>query len=105
MNIRFNQIDDKRLGKIVAEVDGKEAGYIKYTWLPNDDLRADGTLVYDEFRAFKLGIPLFDKLVAYATDLGVKIYPTCPFVVKMFDRKPELRSILSESYLLTRNNP
>lgn len=99
MAITFRHTDDKRLGKIFVEVDGKEAGYIKYTWLPNDNLKADGTLVYDEFRTQKLGAPLFDKLISYAQELGVKIYPTCPFVVKTFARRPELKELLAADYL------
>lgn len=99
MAITFKHVDDKRLGKITVEVDGKEAGYIKYTWLPNDNMKADGTLVYDEFRTHKLGGPLFEKLIAYAQEVGVKIYPTCPFVVKTFDRRPELKHLLAEEYL------
>lgn len=99
MATTFKHIDDGKEGRYVAYVDGTEAGYIKYTYLPNGSIKADGTLAYEEFRDHRLGMPLFDHLIGFAQEKGIKIYPTCPFVVKMFARKPELNDLLDEDYV------
>lgn len=84
-------------GRFYIYVDGKEAGYIQYQLLPSGNLDANGTLVYDEFRDQKLGTPLFNRLVDYAREQGVKIVPTCPYVAKMLDRHPELSDLRASS--------
>lgn len=83
-------------GRFVVYVNSKEAGYIKYDLMPNGNLKANGTLVYDEYREQHLGKPLFDALLNFAKEQGVKIYPTCPYVVAMFQKHPELNSYLDE---------
>lgn len=86
-------------GRFVVYVNDTEAGYIKYEIISNGNLKANGTLVYDEFRNQHLGTPLFNTLINFARKKGVKIYPTCPYVVKMFERHPELSDLLDEDYL------
>lgn len=86
-------------GRFVVYVNDIEAGYIKYEIISNGNLKANGTLVYDEFRNQHLGTPLFNTLINFAREKGVKIYPTCPYVVKMFERHPELSDLLDEDYL------
>lgn len=100
MAATFKHEDNGVEGRFIPMVDGKEAGYIKYKYLENGNINANGTLVYDDFKDQKLGMPLFDKLIEFVTEKGIKIYPTCPFVVKMFSRKPELHHLLDESYEL-----
>lgn len=95
----FKHIDDGKEGRFVAEVEGKEAGYIKYKWLDNGNINANGTLVHDEYRDLRLGMPLFDQLIEFATEKGIKIYPTCPFVVKVFSRRPDLSHLLADDYV------
>lgn len=80
-------------GRFYVYVGGVEAGYIQYQVLPSGNLNANGTLVYDAFRDQKLGTPLFERLVAYARGLGVKMVPTCPYVLKMLERHPELADV------------
>lgn len=97
--MEFESQTEEGKGRFVVLVDGTEAGFIKYEILPNGNLKANGTLVYDEFRDQHLGNPLFDTLLNYAKEIGVKIYPTCPFVVNTFDRHPELNEFLDPAYL------
>jgi len=96
MEIKHQKEDDK--GRFVIFIEGQEAGYIKYEIMPNHNLKANGTLVYDEYRDQRLGTPLFNTLVNYAKEQGVKIFPTCPFVVKTFQRHPELHDMLDDDY-------
>lgn len=99
MSTTFKHINDSKEGRFVVEVDRKEAGYIQYKWMENGNINANGTLVYDEYREHRLGMPLFDKLIEFAREKGIKIYPTCPFVVKVFSRRPELNDLLDNDYV------
>jgi predicted GNAT family acetyltransferase len=94
----FNHIENDGKGRFIVNYNGQEAGYLKYELTENGSLLANGTLVYEEFRDKRLGIPLFNQLIEYASKNNLKIYPTCPFVVKMFDKKPELASLLDPTY-------
>lgn len=104
MSITFKNREDNTEGKIVVEVEGNEAGFIKYKWLENGNINAYSTFVKEEYRDKRLGMPLFDKLVEFAKEKGIKIYPTCPFVVKMFARMPELNDLLADDYAALSDN-
>lgn len=85
-------------GKFVVEINGEEAGFIQYSWMDKGQINANGTLVHEAYRDQKLGMPLFNRLIAFAKEKGIKIYPTCPFVVKTFARHPELSDLLADDY-------
>lgn len=75
-----------------------ETRFIQYEWLPNGNFKANGTLVYDDFRDKKLGKPLFDALMNFAREKNVKIYPTCPFVVLSMKRDASTHDLWAEDY-------
>lgn len=83
-------------GKFIVEINGEEAGFIQYKWMDKGRINANGTLVHEAYRDQKLGMPLFNRLVAFAKEKGLKIYPTCPFVVRTFARHPELSDLLTD---------
>ena len=85
-------------GRFVVSVEGKEAGYLKYKILENGNLNANGTLVYDEYKDQKLGKPLFDALVEHLKTNNLKVFPTCPYVVLMFKKNPDLADLLADDY-------
>jgi len=95
--MNFKQYDDGKEGRFFLLLDnGMEAGWIKYQWLGDDTLLANGTRVYEEFKDQKLGMPLFNKLIEFAKERNVRIKPECPFVAKTFARHPELKYLLAE---------
>lgn len=96
--MELKHTEEGNKGRFTFWVDGKEAGFIKYDILPNHNLLANGTLVHDEFKSLRLGGQLFDTLIAYAREKNVKIYPTCPYVVKMFEKHGELAALLATDY-------
>ncbi len=89
---------EENKGRFVVSVDGKEAGYLKYEILPNGNLKANGTLVYEEFCELKLGKPLFDAFILYVKEKDLKVFPTCPYIVAMFKKYPELSNLLDPDY-------
>lgn len=96
--MEIKHIKEQGKGRFVVNVNNKEAGYLKYDILPNGNLKANGTLVYDDFRDHKLGKPLFDSLIEYVKMENKKIFPTCPYVVAMFKKHPELSQLLDDDY-------
>lgn len=99
MNITHQQAE--RNGRFVVLDEGKEAGFLKYEVMENGNLKATGTLVHEDYRPKKYGINLFDALIEYAKQSDKKIFPVCPFVVRMFQKNPELSFLLDPDYVET----
>jgi len=74
-------------------------GYIKYEWAKNGNINATGTFVDESKRGQNLGQVLFDELLEFAEQNDVKIYPICPYIVKVFKDQPDLKEFLDEEYL------
>lgn len=96
--MEIKHIQGKEKGRFTVNVDCNEAGYLKYDIMPNGSLKANGTLVYDDYREQKLGRPLFDALVDYLKSENKKVFPTCPYVVSMFKKHTELSGLLDNDY-------
>lgn len=96
--MEINHLNEENHGRFVVSVNGKEAGYLKYKILENGNLNANGTLVYDEFKDQKLGKPLFDAFIDYVKENHLKVFPTCPYIVVMFKKHPELSHLLADDY-------
>lgn len=96
--MEIKHIHEKEKGRFTVNIDGNEAGYLKYDIMPNGSLKANGTLVYDDYREQKLGRPLFDAFVDYLKSENKKVFPTCPYVVSMFKKHPELSDLLDNDY-------
>lgn len=96
--ITVNPVINDLNGQFVVSVDGKEAGYIKVSKHAEGVLNAYSTLVYDEFRTYKLGSYLYDALIKYATDNSLLIHPTCPYVVKLMKRDSNVHHLLTAEF-------
>lgn len=83
--MEFKHLD----GQIVKEVDGEAVGVIKYRHIDDQTIDAYSTFVDDSQRGQGLARKLVDELVAKAADEGLKIKPTCSYVVNLFDKEPE----------------
>jgi predicted GNAT family acetyltransferase len=53
------------------------------------------TEVDDVLRGKNIGFELVHKAVEHARMHGQKVAPVCPFAKAIFDKKPELRDVLS----------
>ena len=73
-------------------------GYIKYEWSKNGNIKATGTFVDEDNRGKKLGEQLFQILIDYAKESNIKIFPVCPYIIKMFEKKPDLREYIDSEY-------
>ena len=76
---RFYQENEE--GKIIAE--------ITYKTIDENTVDASGTFVDESLRGQGIAEQLVDRLVKEMKEEGKKIKPTCPYVVALFERKPD----------------
>lgn len=69
--------------------DGKEIAEITYKPIGDDVVEADHTFVDPVLRGQGMAEKLVEHLVEEMEAEGKKIKPVCPYVVKLFERKPE----------------
>lgn len=76
---RFYKEDEN--GKLLAEI----------TYKPINDhtVDADHTFVDEALRGQGIAEQLVERLVEEMKAEGKKIHPTCPYIVTLFERKPE----------------
>lgn len=64
-------------------------------WKKHDGfIEVDETRVDEALKGQGIGIKLFNRVIEHAREHSVKIKPVCSFVVKMFERHPELQDLL-----------
>ncbi|AIM36765.1 GNAT family N-acetyltransferase [Sphingobacterium sp. SG20118] len=90
----IKNIEDEKKGQIVAEIDGKEAGVMGYTWAGEDKFIIDHTEVHPGFEGNGVGKKLVLEAVDYARKKNVKIMPLCPFAKSVFDRTEAFQDVL-----------
>ena len=73
-------------------------GYVKYEWSKNGNIKATGTFVDENQRGKKLGEKLFNTLIDFAKESHLKIFPICPYIIKMFERNPDLNEFIDKDY-------
>lgn len=98
MSTEFKRIEGSSTGRIVLYSDSEEAGYIEYETRKDGSLNVYETVIYEAFRGKGLAGLLFDELIKFAQEKNHKIFPTCSFVVKGFERNEDLRYLLAADY-------
>lgn len=85
--------DDGNKGHWKAVEGGVQAGMMTYVWAGDDKFIIEHTIGNPDFKG--VGMKLLDEAVAFARENNKKIIPLCPFAKKMFDKKEEIRDLLS----------
>lgn len=93
MEIKHKQSETK--GSFYIELDGKIVGEMTYSVASPALFIIDHTEVGEELKGKGAGAQLLTALVQYARENAIKIIPLCPFSKSMFDKKEELRDVLS----------
>ncbi|MBI9073390.1 MAG: N-acetyltransferase [Melioribacteraceae bacterium] len=81
-------LHDKENNRFVYSVDNIEA-QLKYHDLGNNTLEYYSTFVPNELRGQGIAGKLVKFAADYAKENGIKVVPTCSFVVKFYERNPE----------------
>ncbi|KKX49806.1 GNAT family N-acetyltransferase [Sphingobacterium sp. IITKGP-BTPF85] len=74
----IKNIENEKKGQIIAEIDGKEAGLMEYTWAGEDKFIIDHTEVHPEFNGNGVGKKMVLEAVDYARK---KMRRSCPFAL------------------------
>ncbi|UIR57771.1 N-acetyltransferase [Sphingobacterium sp. SRCM116780] len=90
----IKNIEGEKKGQIIAEIEGKEAGVMEYTWAGSDKFIIDHTEVHAAFEGHGVGKKLVLEAVDYARNNDVKIMPLCPFAKSVFDRTEAFKDVL-----------
>ncbi len=73
----------------VENEDGEEIAEITYKPTGDDVVDADHTFVDPSLRGQGVAEKLVDELMEQMEGEGKKINPVCPYIVKLFERKPD----------------
>lgn len=94
MEIKHSHSDSK--GIFYIELDGKKVGEMTYSIAGPNLIIIDHTEVGEELKGQGAGMKLLNQAIAYARENNIKIIPLCPFVKSVFDKKEDIRDVLSE---------
>ena len=92
--MEITQFDRETKGFFKAELEGKEAGRMSYTWAGKEKMIIDHTEVHPEFKGKNAGKQLVMAAVNFARENKITIIPLCPYAKSVFDRTPEIRDVL-----------
>ena len=76
-------------------IDGNILAEMTYTMPAANKMIIDHTEVDASLSGKGVGLQLLHTAVDYARSHQIKIIPLCPFAKSIFDKKPELRDVLS----------
>ena len=93
MEIKHKHSETK--GSFYIELDGKVVGEMTYSIASPELIIIDHTEVGEELKGKGAGAQLLNALVDYARKNNIKVIPLCPFAKSVFEKKEELRDVLS----------
>jgi Predicted acetyltransferase len=85
-------------GRFYFEDNDKSIGEITYSHVEDGVISLDHTYVDDAYRGQGIAGKLFNAAVDYADLKSLKIVPVCPYAKAAFERKPEIRFLLTDNY-------
>lgn len=93
MEIKHKQSETK--GSFYIELDGKVVGEMTYSIASPELIIIDHTEVGEELKGKGAGVQMLNAAVEYSRQNQIKIIPLCPFVKSVFEKKEEIRDVLS----------
>ena len=83
------------LTRFAPTVGEQMVGKMTYTRAGDAEIIVDHTETDDSIRGMGGGMRLFEAMVGWARESGVKVRATCPFTLAMFERHPETHDVLA----------
>lgn len=93
MEIRHKENETK--GSFYIEERGTLLAEMTYSRAGEKMIIIDHTEVGQSLKGKGIGLQLVKAVVAHARESKIKILPLCPFAKSVFDKKEELRDVLS----------
>lgn len=81
-----------------VQVDGETLARMTYSSPDPSKIIIEHTEVDDAIRHENVGYQMVQTAVQHARNHNLKIVPACPFVKAVFDKKPEYKDVLQETY-------
>jgi len=96
MKFNHRSEDNKGYFEFIDELDHKEqtVAYVSYSKAGDDKIIIDHTDVKPQFKGQNLGRQLVMKMVDYARENKVKVFPICPFTASVFQKDESIRDVL-----------
>lgn len=82
-------------GAFYIELENKRVGEMTYSIASPELIIIDHTAVGEELKGKGAGMQLVNAAVEFARKNNIKIIPLCPFVKSVFEKKEEIRDVLS----------
>ncbi len=82
-------------GAFYIELENKRVGEMTYSIASPELIIIDHTEVGEELKGKGAGMQLVNAAVEFARKNNIKIIPLCPFVKSVFEKKEEIRDVLS----------
>ncbi|NLI94988.1 MAG: N-acetyltransferase [Erysipelotrichaceae bacterium] len=79
--------------KIVVNFENEVIGIIAWKDEGGNVINAYSTYVDPAHRGGKIALTLVEKLVNFAKENGLKIKPTCSYVVRLFEREEKYQEV------------
>lgn len=87
MNIEHEPGGDK--GRFVAKENGQVLGEMTYTTGDGNTITIDHTEGFPGSEGKGVGLKLLEAAIAHAREKKRRVFPLCPFALKMMDRRKE----------------
>ena len=95
MEIQHNEGPDR--GKFFIEQEGERLAALVY-YKDGEALTIEHTEVDKALRGKNIGYQLVHRTVELAREQGRKVAPVCPFAKALFEKNPEWRELLADSF-------
>jgi uncharacterized protein len=93
MLIQHKQVGKK--GMFFIGQEGEILAELVYSMVNDNKMIVEHTEVDDSLAGKGVGLQLVKTVVDYARKNHITIIPLCPFAKSVFDKKPELRDVLT----------
>ncbi len=87
---------NQELSRVDAHVDGKLVGFSAYEVCQDGTWSFHHTETFEEYSGLGYGKELAAGVMEVARERGVNIAPTCPFLRKYMDSRPETHDLLAD---------
>lgn len=83
-------------GSFYIDDAGKRMAELTYNIIPGNTLNINHTEVNDKLQGKNLGYEMVEKVVEYARENKMKVYPACSFAAKVFEEQPAFNDVLKK---------
>ena len=92
----IQQETSENAGSFYIDEAGERIAEITYNVRPDNTLNINHTEVDEKLQGKNIGFELVEKVVEYAREKQMKVYPSCSFAAKVFVKHPSFNDVLKK---------